>query len=163
MLMSNSSCPSPTSSQGPPLASLAIQAIAIATAAPSVPPSLYVLAPSASPSPSIVSIMLTLSAAPAIFSPSSLVLPLLSAGVATTSVLADLPHSSSTSLTSVSISTPLITPASSSLPSVSLDHVYTSRDTSSMWSMATYRSSELLVIFCSLLTKTSFDQLRYKI
>lgn len=91
--------------------------------------------------PSFTPAMSTPSAAPTTTPLSSTVMPLLSVGVATMSMSTDLPHSSSALLGLAMIVLPSMTLASSSCPSISLDHVYTSCDTNSMWKIG-YRPEQ---------------------
>jgi len=71
---------------------------------------------------------------------SSIVAPLLSAGVVATSAPMVLPPSSTALVASPSTVLVLVmSPSSSSCPCVSLDHLYTSSDAYSLWG-ATYKS-----------------------
>lgn len=118
-LMSGSSRPSPTRSQGPPSTLLATQAVvAFAIIFYSFGPSSRLIQAIAAPSST------TLVA--------STPLALLSVGVMIANVLASLPPSSPALQPSAPIILPSTMSSSFSHPSVSLNHVYTSHDTNSI-------------------------------
>lgn len=149
--MSDSSPPSPARSLGPPSTSSTVQVLATIADVSNplvTSPTQAVPAP-----PSSALAMPTPSTPPATTTLSSTIMPLLSVGVATMSVSTNLPPSSSTFPISTPIVLPSVMPTPSSHPSVSLDHVYTSRDTNSMWSMGYRPEQRTLTIFVS-----PFDQ-----
>ena len=141
VLVSSSSWTSLASSQGLPSSPLVAQHI-VACFMP------FSIAPAAS-TPLIV---------PVSTFPSSIAIPLLSVGV-TTCLLLPWPWHLQLHLSC------LRQCLSSSLhPSVSLDHVYTSRDTNSLWSMGYRPKQRMVADFVSLFffIKISFDQLGWK-
>jgi len=124
----------PLSLQDPPPSSSIIQAFVlvaavIATPAPPPSPAMFALEISTSPWAE-VSALATLAStvdAPLFI----VVVPLLSTGVATTSA-SMVPHSSSPLVPSLAVLVST-SPSTSSQPSISLDHIYTSCDVCSLW------------------------------
>jgi len=122
-LMSNSGRPSLASSQGPPSASLAVQAT-VSTPAPPTLPSVPAQEVFVYP-PTVATVSV----------------PLVALGVMTVSALNILPSSSSASPVPTLTILTLMLPSSSSCLNVSLHHVYTSHNTGLMWSMG-YRMEQ---------------------